>query len=91
MTTKKHETDVAFIEALAKLLRENDLTELEVEREYGEDDSLSVRVSRGGPVMAAPVVAAPAPVAAKEITKKAPAVAAPAKSQKSEPRQLRGR
>ncbi|MFA8387779.1 MAG: acetyl-CoA carboxylase biotin carboxyl carrier protein [Pelagibaca sp.] len=46
MTKTNHEADVAFIEALAKLLRENDLTELQVKREYGEDDSLNVRVSR---------------------------------------------
>ncbi|WP_121630846.1 acetyl-CoA carboxylase biotin carboxyl carrier protein [Tropicibacter alexandrii] len=71
MSKNTHETDVAFIEALAKLLRENDLTELEVNREYGEDDSLNVRVSRAAPpaVMAAPApvvtqAAAPAPVAA---------------------------
>ncbi len=40
---------MAFIQALAELLRENDLTELEVKREYGEDDSLNVRVSRQPP------------------------------------------
>ncbi|MGB3408357.1 MAG: acetyl-CoA carboxylase biotin carboxyl carrier protein [Jannaschia sp.] len=44
--TQNHESDVAFIKALAELLRENDLTELEVMREYGDDDSLNVRVSR---------------------------------------------
>ena len=47
--TKKdgtHDTDVAFIEALAKILGENDLTELNVKREYGDNDSLNVRVSR---------------------------------------------
>ena len=67
MTEKKHDQDVAFIKALAELLRENDLTELQVKREYGEDDSLKVRVSRAGPPPA-PVaqiaVPAPAPVAA---------------------------
>lgn len=70
--TKTHDSDVAFIKALAELLRENDLTELEVMREYGDDDSLNVRVSRQQPVAAAaPVhVAAPAPAA--------PAAAAPA-------------
>ncbi|MEX0367376.1 MAG: acetyl-CoA carboxylase, biotin carboxyl carrier protein, partial [Ruegeria sp.] len=46
MTDSKHEADVAFIKALAELLRENDLTELQVKREYGDDDSLNVRVSR---------------------------------------------
>jgi acetyl-CoA carboxylase biotin carboxyl carrier protein len=71
MTKKNHDSDVAFIQALAELLRENDLTELEVMREYGEDDSLNVRVSRAAPTVtyaapAAPVqyAAAPAPAAA---------------------------
>ena len=69
MTKNNRDQDVEFIKALAELLRENDLNELEVSREYGEDDSLNVRVARGGvvaaPVMTtAPVSAAPAPVAA---------------------------
>ncbi len=75
MTKKNHDADVAFIEALAKLLQENELTELEVMREYGEADSLNVRVSR---VLQAPPVqqfAAPVPVAAAP-TAAAPAVAA---------------
>jgi acetyl-CoA carboxylase biotin carboxyl carrier protein len=69
MTKNNRDQDVEFIKALAELLRENDLTELEVSRDYGEDDSLNVRVARGG-VVAAPVMAAaaaapaPAPVAA---------------------------
>ncbi|MCB1357082.1 MAG: acetyl-CoA carboxylase, biotin carboxyl carrier protein, partial [Maritimibacter sp.] len=64
MTQKTRDTDVAFIQALAELLRENDLTELEVKREYGEADKLNVRVSRGGTATVAHVVApAPAPVA----------------------------
>ena len=63
MTKTNHEADVAFIEALAKLLRENDLTELQVKREYGEDDSLNVRVSRviqTAPVLQTHVATAPA-------------------------------
>jgi len=75
MTNKNHDADVAFIKALAELLRKNDLTELQVKREYGEDDSLNVRVSRA--TMAAPVamqVPAPAPVAAATA---APVAAAP--------------
>jgi acetyl-CoA carboxylase biotin carboxyl carrier protein len=60
MTEKTTDADVAFIKALAELLRENDLTELEVKREFGEDDSLNVRVSRAAPAAAA---VAPAPVA----------------------------
>lgn len=47
MTEKtSHDGDVDFIRALAELLRENDLTELQVKRDYGENDSLNVRVSR---------------------------------------------
>ncbi len=41
--SKGIEQDVAFIQALAQLLRESDLTELEVER---EGDELKVRLSR---------------------------------------------
>ncbi|NCQ24294.1 MAG: acetyl-CoA carboxylase, biotin carboxyl carrier protein [Rhodobacteraceae bacterium CG17_big_fil_post_rev_8_21_14_2_50_63_15] len=48
MSNKSHESDVAFIKALAELLNENDLTELSVKREYGQDDTLNVRVSRRG-------------------------------------------
>ncbi len=73
MTDTKHESDVAFIKALAELLRENDLTEVQVKRDYGEDDSLNVRVSRVTPV--APVAAAPLPVAAAPPQPAAPAAA----------------
>jgi acetyl-CoA carboxylase biotin carboxyl carrier protein len=79
MAKKNHDTDVAFIEALAKLLQENDLTELEVMRDYGENDSLNVRVSRAKEVVqqiTAPVAAAPAPAAAALAA--APAADAPA-------------
>ena len=44
MSKQTTETDVAFISALAELLNKNELTELSVKREYGEDDSLEVRV-----------------------------------------------
>ncbi|WP_418592939.1 acetyl-CoA carboxylase biotin carboxyl carrier protein [Ponticoccus sp. (in: a-proteobacteria)] len=74
MSTKTHDADVAFIKALAQLLRENDLTELEVMREYSEDDSLNVRVSRAAPV-AAPAPA-PAQVTAAPAAAPAPAPAA---------------
>ncbi|SFE30833.1 biotin carboxyl carrier protein [Sulfitobacter brevis] len=49
MTKNTHDADVAFIRALAELLNENDLTELQVKRDYAEDDSLNVRVSRKPP------------------------------------------
>ena len=72
MTKSTHDADVAFIQALAELLRENDLTELQVKREYGEDDSLNVRVSRQKMHAAAP---APAPVAVAAPAAEAPAAA----------------
>lgn len=70
--TKQNDADVAFIQALAELLTANDLTELEVMREYGDNDSLNVRVSRVAPQAIVQTVAAPAAVAA------APVAAAPA-------------
>ncbi len=54
-----HESDVSFIQALAELLRQNDLTELQVKRDYGENDSLNVRVSRQTQMMMQTVAAAP--------------------------------
>ena len=77
MTKSTHDADVAFIRALAEMLNENDLTELQVKRDYGEDDSLNVRVSRKPPqqVMAAQ---APVQVAAPAAAAAAPAAAAPA-------------
>jgi acetyl-CoA carboxylase biotin carboxyl carrier protein len=76
MSNDKHASDVEFIEALARLLRDNDLTEVEVKREYGEDDALNVRVARqvtsAVAAVAAPPVLAAAPVA--------PAPAAPSPS-----------
>ena len=75
MTEKPQDSDVAFIRALAELLRENDLTELQVKREYGEGDSLNVRVSRGTVVAATP---APAPAALASAPAPAPAEATPA-------------
>ncbi|MHA6324943.1 acetyl-CoA carboxylase biotin carboxyl carrier protein [Roseivivax sp. CAU 1753] len=61
MSNKTHESDVAFIAALAELLRENDLTELQVKRKYGDNDSLNVRVSKMQPQAAPVQVSAPAP------------------------------
>ena len=60
MTQTSHGDDVAFIRALAELLRENDLTELEVKRDYAEDNALNVRVTRTPPaiIQAAPVAMA---------------------------------
>ena len=54
--TNNTEQDVAFIKALADLLNDSDLGEIEVERSYGDDDELKVRLSRAS--------SAPAPVLA---------------------------
>ena len=64
MTENRQDADVAFIKALAEMLRENDLAELRVRREYGKDDCLDVRVSRvtaAPPAPAAPAAAIAAP------------------------------
>ncbi len=83
MSNKTHESDVAFIKALAELLNENDLTELSVKREYGEDDTLTVRVSRRGEIVTTQVAAAP--VAAAPVAAAAPAAAAAANAPAEDP------
>ncbi|MFC3117943.1 acetyl-CoA carboxylase biotin carboxyl carrier protein [Jhaorihella thermophila] len=88
MTENRHEADVAFIKALAELLRENDLAELRVKRDYGEDDSLDVRVSRVASTAAAPVqvaVPAAAPAPAPAAAAPAPAAEAPAPAASDDP------
>ena len=89
MTEHNHDADVAFIQALAQLLHENGLTELQVKRDYPDEGSLNVRVSRSKTV-AVEVDAAPAaplaPVAAA-----APARAAePETPAAADPAQLPG-
>ena len=64
MTKNNRDKDVQFIEALAVLLKEHDLNEVEVNRKFDQDDSLTVRVARGSQVIATapastPVIAAP--------------------------------
>ena len=88
--TKKtpHDSDVSFIQALAELLRENDLTELQVKREYGENDALNVRVSRKQPAQVVTQVAAAAPSAAP-VAAAAPA-ATPAAEASADPASLPG-
>ena len=68
-----HDSDVSFIQALAELLRENDLTELRVKRDYAENDSLDVRVGRyAQPAPQQIIAAAPAAVAAAPAATAAP-------------------
>lgn len=71
-----HDADVAFIKALAEVLNANDLTELEVKREYGDDDTLNVRVSRKQKVVQQMSAPAPAPAPAPSAAPSAPATAA---------------
>lgn len=59
MSDTPHQRDVAYIQALAELLNKNDLAELSVKREFGENDSLNVRVSKYAPQSAAVHYAAP--------------------------------
>ena len=83
--------DVAFIQALADVLHTSDLAEIEVEREYGEDNQLKVRLSRttstvavahapvmhAAPAVAAPVSAAPAAAATEATANAAPTSGGP--------------
>jgi len=77
MSKHTPDADVAFISALAELLNKNDLTELSVKREYGEDDSLEVRVVKQANIVTTSV-AAPAMAQAYAPAPAAPAAAAPA-------------
>jgi acetyl-CoA carboxylase biotin carboxyl carrier protein len=76
--SNNHDSDVSFIRALAELLHENDLTELQVKRDYGENDSLNVRVSRHNQVVthvSAPAATMSAPMPSAAAPAPAPAVA----------------
>jgi len=74
MSNKQNEADISFVQALAELLRKNDLTELEVMREYGADNTLNVRVARQ--IVAAPSTSAPQIIAAPTSAIVAPVPAA---------------
>lgn len=87
MSSDKTDSDVAFIRALAEILKESDLGEIEVDREYGENDELTVRLSRHGPaapIAAAPMVQSYAPVPAPAAPAPA-AAAAPAANAAPDP------
>lgn len=64
MSKDSTDADVAFIQALAELLNRNELTELSVKREYGEDDSVEVHVVKHATVVHAAVAAPSAAIAA---------------------------
>ena len=82
MSKHSPDADVAFISALAELLNKNELTELSVMREYGEYDSLDVKVVKQVTVMQAAAAmmqmqAAPVAHHAPSAPAAAPAAAAP--------------
>lgn len=77
--SKDHITsDVAFIKALAELLNQNELTEISVKREYGENDTLNVKVAKQSQIVQAAPVSYAAPAAAPSAAPSAPAAAAAA-------------
>lgn len=86
MKNETHDADVAFIKALAELLRENDLTELHVKRDYGDEDSLNARLSRTRtappppPVTPMPPPATPSPPSPAMPTTTPPPIPAPAEA-----------
>lgn len=89
MSKHSSDADVDFISALAELLNRNDLTEIAVKREYGEDDSLEVRVVKQSNIVTT-TIAAPAPAyaaapAASPAAAPAPAAAAPAEDPSQHP------
>ena len=81
-------SDIAFVKALAEVLRDNDLGELEVERGSKHDTKLSVRISKSAPVVQA---MAPAPVAAAPASAPSAApAAAPSSAASDDPSDLPG-
>lgn len=87
--TRHHAGDTAFIQALAELLNRNDLTELTVKREYGENDRLTVALSKHNRQVFVQSSAAAAPVAtapsAAPVPAAAPAAAAAIEDPASHP------
>jgi len=79
--------DVAFIRALAELMRESDLGEIEVKREMGEDDALTVRLARSAPAAPAapPTPAAPPMPAVAPVQPESAAMAPPAEPDTADP------
>jgi acetyl-CoA carboxylase biotin carboxyl carrier protein len=82
----KHSTDadVAFIKALAEILNSNDLTELSVKRENGDEGSLDVRVVKQANIVTSSV-AAPAQMQAVSAPAMVAATAAPAAAAADDP------
>ena len=92
MSKHSPDADVAFISALAELLNKNELTELSVMREYGEYDSLDVKVVKQVTVVqqAAPVMQMQAAPVAHHAQASAPAAPAAAVAAIEDPSQHPG-
>ena len=84
MSKRPQESDIEFIKALAGLLRENDLTEIEVNRDFGEQDTLTVRVARQVQTVMAPMPASPMPMAPPSPASVGGVLAAPAAADPSD-------
>ncbi len=80
MSKNDQDNDLKFIQSLAKLLTEKDLTELQITRDYGPSKSLDIHLSRQK--HAAPA-SAPAPTHAAPAPSESPAQSAPAEPAKS--------
>ena len=89
MSKQSTDADVAFIQALAELLNKNDLTEIAVKREYGEDDSLDVRVVKQANIVTTHA-AAPAQMTYAAMAPVAGPAAAPAAAGIDDPAQHPG-
>ena len=69
MSKKHQDADVAFVEALSELVNTKDLAEIQVKRDYDENSSLNVRITR--------FAATPAPSAILQATAPTATPAAP--------------
>ena len=89
MTADQTDKDVKFIRALADLLEESNLGEIEVGRKYADEDELTIRLSRtpsGAMQMpVAPAAVAPAIAPQPALVPAAAAVAEPAPSVSAAP------
>ncbi len=81
MSKKNNDEDIAFIQALAKVLKDNDLGEIKVERERGDDNALNVLLTRHvdqpAPQIVQAAPASPTSVAIAPAAPSAPSVSDP--------------
>jgi len=94
MTKPRTAADVAFIEALADLMRARDLSEIAVTRDHGEGDRIEVRLARQPSPVAVPAAVAmaalPTPPAPLPPPAATPAAAADAPALPEDPAQHPG-